>query len=1502
MLKESRKRRIIESVNEADEATSPKQSCLYDSHEAETSQNDDLLKLQYEAESLMPATGIVDYCTEKILLYMYKLDVSTWCYLKRRAQEDKLQGVGLTLDITVIDKFSDIVIKQNDEFIHVNVNYTVSPFADKFITYLDLFGTKSPYSLNNYFNSWVSYVLNQPNYQSSKVKYLVVFCNGKLQLSEDDKLVLCSSKNSYPFQFESVDISRVPVLQDMLVTNTACKFHKFATDKLTIDEFCQRLMLSSRNQKILKNKCLTAAFEEDLKKRFQTKIIILDNQPCRESYKKILKHEIERYNKDYVKLQNRLVKYTSIAKKSTCDENFKLIMSVLNDMFIHEKISAVNTKSYFQSNVINILYKSKITYLINLGSAKNASISFEDFFPHNKNENSKFALNDLYNFFRNEYRKSSNIKFFIIYTYSELNLTHNNKITSKKSEEYYPFQLNNVDLFKKRYKVIKNCTALNKSMFYEFAPEDYSALSKLLNHPNSNEQDINAEDEEDLKSLFFHCLILATGQEKIIDITRQNEQQLWVPYSIDELQEITLRWLEFQKHQIMTLRHMRVILNEIRNLRSSCKYLNYFDVSDEWKLSKTLSCSVPSRRNEIFNYLINGKGKMFIQHFKNARINVSSITTVLTGTLERHIYLALEALHNFWFDEKGNKTQNFLLLEKNHLNIKTLFSIACVSNIKAVNVIQSLYNLWFDDLGCKTKYLSSFEKEGIGLSVLGTMIHGSTHNTRLAYENLYNLWFDEHGEKTKYLRNFQKNNLPISKIADILNGSGISCAQTIRDLHDLWFDTEGNKTKYLLALQNHNIDYNDFLKSLCGSRTQAVHFYKKLYYVLFDENGNPNQKLQYLKNAGVKFSIIFKLFKGSRKNIVDVIDELCNIFFDEDGNKSKYLINLENHGINIEDICRIIWGVPTKASTIFKDVYNFLFDEEGNKKTILRTFENYGISLKYLAKVLEHSNVRAIKVMTDLANLWFDENGNKSYYLKHLENNGMDLIKILKYLRSSLSGAANFFQALYGFFIDENGMASFHLNTLKKYESSVDIFMKFIECSSNDHNKYINRVFYLFFDKEGNKTQLLSNFESKDVDLTLLSTTFVFCRGRGIKEFHDLFFDEMGQDSEMLKSLERKNVRLFDVCNIYHKTGAKTPFYFKMLFELWFDEDFKETPYIQHMERNGVPLAWLCQIIKGSRLHACKAFKAIYQLFIDENGYANFILQNTTKYINLKKIQKIFPFGRMNFPTNFSKLYNCWFDEKGEKTHVLHIMERNNFDVNIICDILKGSCGYAAKSFDSLYKLLFDPEGNPSSYIINYLNNPAIIKSVSKIIRGTRGKIVTLLKSLYTLWFKPDGGKKKLLLTLENYGVDFVTLHGIFIGVLETAYKPFMELYKCMFKSTAKPTESVYLKSLLEIGFTLTDIIVALRKSGPNAATNFMNIYQLFFNEQRQMTRYTEVLMQNQVDIASFVRGLHVKNGNKFVDIFKCAYGLYFDENGVKIDQMDNKEYVSNIVHSEIRH
>ncbi|KAL7293891.1 hypothetical protein TKK_0012622 [Trichogramma kaykai] len=56
---------------------------------------------------------------------MYKLDVSTWCYLKRRVENKKLNGVGLTLDNKDVDKFSDIVIRQNDESIHVNVNYTV---------------------------------------------------------------------------------------------------------------------------------------------------------------------------------------------------------------------------------------------------------------------------------------------------------------------------------------------------------------------------------------------------------------------------------------------------------------------------------------------------------------------------------------------------------------------------------------------------------------------------------------------------------------------------------------------------------------------------------------------------------------------------------------------------------------------------------------------------------------------------------------------------------------------------------------------------------------------------------------------------------------------------------------------------------------------------------------------------------------------------------------------------------------------------------------------------------------------------------------------------------------------------------------------------------------------------------------------------------------------------------------------------------------------------------
>ncbi|CAB0044466.1 unnamed protein product [Trichogramma brassicae] len=129
MFKKSKKRPRIECIEEVDEATSPKQPCLHDLNEVETFQDDNPLKMQYEAESLMSASGSTDYCTQQMLLYMYKLDVSTWCYLKRRVENKKLDGVGLTLDNNDVDKFSDIVIRQNDESIHVNVNYTYIVFG-----------------------------------------------------------------------------------------------------------------------------------------------------------------------------------------------------------------------------------------------------------------------------------------------------------------------------------------------------------------------------------------------------------------------------------------------------------------------------------------------------------------------------------------------------------------------------------------------------------------------------------------------------------------------------------------------------------------------------------------------------------------------------------------------------------------------------------------------------------------------------------------------------------------------------------------------------------------------------------------------------------------------------------------------------------------------------------------------------------------------------------------------------------------------------------------------------------------------------------------------------------------------------------------------------------------------------------------------------------------------------------------------------------------------------
>uniref|UniRef100_A0ABD2WLD8 Uncharacterized protein n=1 Tax=Trichogramma kaykai TaxID=54128 RepID=A0ABD2WLD8_9HYME len=826
---------------------------------------------------------------------MYKLDVSTWCYLKRRVENKKLNGVGLTLDNKDVDKFSDIVIRQNDESIHVNVNYTVSLFSDKFITYLDLFGIKSPYSLKNYFNSWVSYELNKPKYQSSKIKYLVVFCNDKLELSEDNKLTLCSSKNSYPFQFESMDICQIPVLQDMLVTNTSCKFYKFATDDQTIDEFCQRLMLS------------------------------------------------------------------------------------------------------------------------------------------------------------------------------KLNLTNNNQIQNNKSEKYFPLKLKKINVTKKRYKIFKNWTNLNESMLFEFASEDLDTLLELLN-PSNN-------------------------------IPLQNEQQQ-LTYTFDQYQEVTLRWIEYQKHQITTPRN-------------------------EWKLSKCLSRLVPNLRNEIFYYLTNGKGKEIIQNFKDAGIDLRSLGNVMDSV-----------------------------------------------------------------------------------------------------------------------------------------------------------------------------------------------------------NGNPTQNLQNLNNAGIKFTTISKLLQGSRTNSFQVLDEFFNLFFDKDGSKTKYLKTFDNHNINIDDISWILWGQPVKASTIFKDLYNLLFDAEGEKTKFLKTLENYGINIKHLAKMIRNSNIHAIKLLKDLFELWFDDNGNKSYYIKHFENVNIDLIRILKYLQNAHSGTVSFFKALYEFLIDENGTESFHLSTLNKYEISVDDFLRFLHGTAIDHVKYINPVFYTFFDKEGNKTQLLYTFENKGVDLELLSLLFTKSRNQGIKIFHDIFFDEKGQDSEILQILEKKNVCLFDVCNIFLLTSSKTPLYFKMLFELWFDEDFKETQYLQDLERNGITLNWMCQILRGAGIYACEAFKGTHKLFIDENGSASLTLQTVIKYMDLKKLQNIFPRGGMSFTSCFPKLFNCWFDEKGEKTHFLLTMKKNNFDIDLICDILKDRGGYASTLFISLYKLFFDPEGNPSSYISHFLNNPFIIKSVSKIIFKTRGTFDTFDKKL----------------------------------------------------------------------------------------------------------------------------------------------------------------------------
>lgn len=135
------------------------------------------------------------------------LDLAVLCSLRKSMYEHKYPSLSLAFEDSEIDKFNNIVIRYEKNSVHIQIKHVHKYYVGNGINYARLFTKeRRSASINSYFSSFVKHLVSKSDDVSNNVKYLVVYTNSGLDLTEEKKFKKGRSKNFYPFQFDSINV------------------------------------------------------------------------------------------------------------------------------------------------------------------------------------------------------------------------------------------------------------------------------------------------------------------------------------------------------------------------------------------------------------------------------------------------------------------------------------------------------------------------------------------------------------------------------------------------------------------------------------------------------------------------------------------------------------------------------------------------------------------------------------------------------------------------------------------------------------------------------------------------------------------------------------------------------------------------------------------------------------------------------------------------------------------------------------------------------------------------------------------------------------------------------------------------------------------------------------------------------------------------------------------------------------------------------------------------
>ncbi|WP_265017719.1 MULTISPECIES: OTU domain-containing protein [unclassified Wolbachia] len=1466
------------------------------------------------------------YIPHHLIKLMYQLDLSVLCSLRKSTYEHKYPLLSLAFGDSEIDKFNDIALHYEEKSIHIRIENVDKYYTDNDINYAKLFNKgEQSFSINNYFDSFVKHLTSRVDSSLDNIEYLVIYTNSGLDLTEEKELKKGRSRNFYPFKFDIISIEKYGILKDFLFTNDNTQgrgFYQFSQNKITRGELLKRLEFSSAAQKVMKKGEFS---QEKVKEKFLDRLVFAVNQPNREELNSIIKSEIEKNSKvqyDYIALQEEILRDPTASGRYKklgpgIIYEFNLLMLFLHDMFLHKNISSINSESHGISNDITINYKDRITYI----KAHNAdsNIGYSQLFPSRRQEkNNTSSINKHFALFIEELEKDKDIKYFIIYTNADLDLTEEKKLKKGQSEGFYPLKFDSIDLQKKKYKILRNYSCINKNGLYRFAQEAATrrrllSLLELLPSLQKEKGGLSNENKQEIKEKLLDKLIFATNQpnrEELNNIIKDEIDKSDVPYNYEELHEIALRWSESHEFGHITKGIMEKLLGDIKNNRSSYQKIQK-NIDEEIKFAGSMvgRKGTPTF-DQFLDFLIKGEGEKYLKVLKKEGISLTNVSSILGGAKGK-APTAFKGLYDLWFDEEGNKTQYLKTLEKEGINLANISSILNRAKGEAPTAFKDLYDLWFNEEGNKTQYLKTLEREGINLASMSSILSGARAKASTAFKDLYDLWFNEEGNKTQYLKTLEREGINLASMSSILSGAGAKASTAFKDLYDLWFNEEGNKTQYLKTLEREGINLASMSSILSGAGAKASTAFKDLYDLWFNEDGNKTQYLKTLEEEGIDLANISSILHGTGANATTAFKGLYDLWFDEGGNKTQYLKTLEEEGIDLANISSILHGTGANATTAFKGLYDLWFDEGGNKTQYLKTLEEEGIDLTNMSNILHGVGTNAATAFKTLYNLWFGVKGNKAQHLKILEEKGIDLTNMSSILGGSGTNIATAFKELYDLWFDEEGNKTQYLKTLDKEGVSLANMSSILGGAGANAATAFKNLYDLWFDEKENKTQYLKILKKEKINLANISSIL---HGAGanaataFKNLYDLWFDEKENKTQYLKTLEEKGINLTNMSSILNGAGANAAAAFKSLYDLWFDEEGNKTQYLKILEKDGMSLANISSILHGAGANASKAFKELFDAFFDEQGnrkqhLKHFFIEEKgrEKSFKLSNLSSILSKTGTRAVYTFEKLHNVCFNDEGKRTKLLDDFYKAGFRPSNLSSALCGAGARASSILKRLHSVCFNEKGEVTKLLDDFYKVGFRPGNLCSMLSGATNNLEKNLEEFHDFCFIGDTKRylNHFLIREESFTLSNLSkiLHGAGANIC-SALKNFHDV--CF---DEKGSETQLLGDFRKVGFTPSDLSNILSMAGNNATFILRNFHKVCFNKENYLNHFlAEKKLFTPKDLSRILHGV----GIDVCSIFKRLHDLCFNKEGNKTKYLNNlikndRYKISDILHEQVK-